>query len=536
MLHHGAFLCESNDIQSSCIDYGEDLIAVGNAMGSIYFYKLCSRATRITSGPCMLHVAAPANDKSLQVPLTFIKFSPCQNFIAVGTDSGTVLVCNLTDSTLNIKCRHDNHRGEAISALCWSADSSKLFSGCTGGFVIELILSDALSTSSMALNFASALLMGTKPTTLIYQCTEIVRQIECTFSKSCSCGSGDILLVSVAHQSLLFQLPKNKNVSPRFCDISLPAEAEEIANIERVEVKKRRASFDRLWCASCFCDSFASAEAHIKNKQEVRKMRHLTPEDKEVVRAAGIIVARYCESGIELVFCTVDGEVIRTFKLITPFSYKGGDDDMESYHRGVRGVRYLRTFITTDLYNKYMTLITANNSIMLINLQDMSYDHLLGHYDYSVHAAVSSHGKLLVLYRNVEVNMIMIDLLECILPSRSNEPSRIFDSRLYLAFSILKQRMRSRWKMRRQRGIEADKLCHTYRNDRINNDLFSYHTPDQSSEAEKFITVTSEFGTASSHMGDQPLSSEGNHCSRLISYRRLSDKEEARSILMKRYI
>jgi hypothetical protein len=522
MLHHGAFLCESKDSRFSCIDYGKDLIAVGNAKGSIYFYKLCSKATRIRSGPCMLHVAAPANDKSLQAPLTLIKFSPCQTYIAVGTASGTVLVCNLTDSNLNIKCRHDNHCGKAISALCWSADSSKLFSGCIGGLVIELILTEALSASSMALNFVSALLNGTngrKPTTLICECKEIVRQIECTFSESCSFGSGDILLVSVAHHSLLFQLPKNRNMSPRFSDISLHAEVEEFATTEMVEGKKESAHFDRLWCASCFYDSFVSTEG-----QKIGNVKH---EDNEEVIAAGIIVAQYCESGIQLVYCTINGEVIRTFKLKVPFRDKVGDDGMENCHKGVR---YLRTFINSDLHNNHkhlMTLITANNSILLINLRDMSYDYLLGHYDYSVHAAVSSHGKLLVLYENVEVDMIMIDLLECLFSSGSKAPLRIFDSRLYLAFTIFKQY----WKLRRQREIEADKLCSTYRNDRTIHDSFSYYEPNQSFKAETFIPATSEFGSIIGHMVDKPFFSDADHCSRTVFCRRLSDIKEAESII-----
>ena len=213
MLYHGALICsESSETRISCVDYNSNWVAVGNARGAIFFYRLLSKATRLRP-ELALHVAPPANDKTLNVTLTCIRFSRCQTYLAVGTALGGVLVFNLRDkSRLDIKCQHDDHRGEAISALCWSSDSSKLFSGCIGGTVIEFIITEstsdwgrtATSTSAMALNFASALLMGKKNNTLICNCEEIVRQIECSHSDSCSCGEADILLVSAARHILLF--------------------------------------------------------------------------------------------------------------------------------------------------------------------------------------------------------------------------------------------------------------------------------------------------------------------------------------------
>jgi hypothetical protein len=453
MLHHGAILCsESNETRFSCIDYAGDLIVAGNAHGAIFFYKLESRATRLRP-KLTLHVAPPANDKSLHVPLTCIRFSPCQRYLSVGTASGTVLVFNLTDSSrLDIKCHYDDHNGNAISSLCWSSNSSKLFSGCIGGAVIELILSDAITdkglslslTSAMALHFASALLMGRKATTLICQCEEIIRQIECTFSENCSCGCADVLLVSVAHHSLLFQLPIDKKLTPRFCDIVLNGKVvdDKSTTLIDVESKARDDHFDELWCAGCFCNSYLST-------RELDHQRSM-PLDFGQIRATGIMVAQSCESGIELVYCSIDGKVQQSFKLDGPYRTRKGD---ESWDRNL-GMRCLKSF-SGDAHKHLMTLITTDNSIMLINLQDMSCDYLLSHFDYSVHAAVPNGSRLSVLYHTEEV--VMADVLECLSPVSPKPPLKIFDSHLHLALSVMKEH----WKLQKLDERETDTVLLT---------------------------------------------------------------------------
>ena len=444
MLHHGALLSsESNDFRFSCIDYTGDLIAVGNARGAIFFYKVISKATRLRP-ELTLHVAPPPNDKSLNVTLTCIRFSPCQTYLAVGSASGTVLVFNLKDrSRLDIKSSHDDHRGKAISALCWSYDSSKLFSGCVGGVVIEFIFSEnasdwnssSSSTSAMALNFASALLMGKRSTTLICQCDEIIRQIECAFSDTCSCGSADVLLVSVAHHSLLFQLPINKNQGPRFCDIPIHThmKAPDEPNIEEIKGENH---FDNLWCASTFYYSNTSTGTN----------------NRPQIQATFIIVAQSCESGIQLVYSTLDGEVQETFQLKGPF--RARTDDGYGWESCCLGVRCLGTF-NSNMHKHLLTLVTADNSVMLINLQDMSCDYLLDHFDYSIHAAVPNNGKLLILYENILQEMMMTDLLEVVTPTSAAPPLKIFDSHLYLSVTYMKRCWLLR-KMESERERERD--------------------------------------------------------------------------------
>ena len=447
MLHHGALLSsESNDSRFSCIDYIGDLVAVGNARGAIFFYKVISKATRLRPD-LALHVAPPPNDRSLNVTLTCIRFSPCQTYLAVGTASGTVLVFNLKDrSKLDIKCYHDDHRGKAISALCWSHDSSKLFSGCIGGVVIEFIFSEnvsdwnssASSTSAMALNFASALLMGKKYTTLICQSEEIVRQIECAFSDTCSCGSADILLVSVAHHSLLFQLPINKNQAPRFCDIPLHTGTNlQTSNEQNTDGIARETHFDELWCASAFYNSYTSMG--VNNQPQIQ--------------ATSIIIAQSCESGIKLVYCTLDGEVQEHFQLKGP--YRARTDDGYGWESCCLGVRCLSSF-NSNLHKHLMTLVTADNSVMLINLQDMSCDYLLQHFDYSIHAAVPNNGRVLLLYENVDQEMMMTDLLEVLTPTSAVPPLNIFDSHLYLSVTYMKRCWLDRKRKREREGSEDE--------------------------------------------------------------------------------
>lgn len=446
MQYHGALICsQSNDARFSCIDYIGDLVALGNTRGAIFFYRVVSKATRSRT-ELALHVAPPANDKTLSVTLTCIRFSPCQSYLAVGTISGTVLVFSLKDKIrLDIKSHHDDHRGKAISALCWSHDSTKLFSGCIAGVVIEFLFSEAhsdwtsksTSTSAMALNFASALLLGKKNTTVICQSNEIIRQIECTYSESCSCGQADILLVSVGNHSMLFQLPIKKHIAPRFCDIpfqgiSLTETDEKLLDSENFE---NDAHFSELWCASCFSTFDTFERDHGTNRENIQQ--------------SGIIIARSSGTGIELIYSSLDGDLLRTFKLKGPYRVHGSDDSWDSC---CLGVRCLTSFGGAS-HNHLMTLITADNCVMLINLHDMSCDYLLTHFDYSVHAAVSYGGKLFVLYEVVQEEMMMTDLLECVTPSSATAPIEIFDSHLHLIFGFMKKN----W-LERRRFRELDRI------------------------------------------------------------------------------
>ena len=446
MQYHGALICsQSNDARFSCIDYIGDLVALGNTRGAIFFYRVVSKATRSRT-ELALHVAPPANDKTLSVTLTCIRFSPCQSYLAVGTISGTVLVFSLKDKIrLDIKSHHDDHRGKAISALCWSYDSTKLFSGCITGVVIEFLFSEAhsdwtsksTSTSAMALNFASALLLGKKNTTVICQSNEIIRQIECTYSESCSCGQADILLVSVGNHSMLFQLPIKKHIAPRFCDIpfqgiSLSETDEKLLDNENFENDEH---FSELWCASCFSTFDTFERDHGTNRENIQQ--------------SGIIIARSLGTGIELIYSSLDGDLLRTFKLKGPYRVHGSDDSWDSCCLGVRCL----TSYGGASHNHLMTLITADNCVMLINLHDMSCDYLLTHFDYSVHAAVSHGGKLFVLYEVVQEEMMMTDLLECVTPSSATAPIEIFDSHLHLIFGFMKKN----W-LERRRFRELDRI------------------------------------------------------------------------------
>ena len=520
MLHHGALICsESGDIRYSCIDYNGDLVAVGNARGAIYFYRLVSKTTRLRP-ELALHVAPPANDKSLNVTLTCIRFSACQTYLAVGTASGIVLVFNLKDKCrLDIKSHHDDHRGKAISALCWSHDSSKLFSGCIGGVVIEFIFSESVSdwnsksasTSSMALNFASALLLGKKNITLICQCEEIIRQIECTFSESCSTGAADILLVSVGHHSLLFQLPKKKALAPRFCDIPLleRSKYDESEKSQDVDENDIAARFDELWCASCFYNSYSQSEsAHTEQSSS---------SYSPLGTADGIIIAQSTETGIELIYSSLDGELLQSFKLTGPYKKHGDEGSWDSCCLGVRCL----TSFSSSSHKHLMSLITADNCVMLINLLDMSCDYLLNHFDYAVHAAVPKSGRLLILYEAIEQERMMADLIECFAPSTATLPLRIFDSHLHFSFSLLKKSWQRRKELERTREAESPALLLTptstssYMSDSGNS--FQYYEPDPDSDQPSNAIVGQENGNKSSRF-----------CTKI--FRSVSDLERARDV------
>ena len=461
MLHHGALL---SDRRFTCIDYAGDLVATGDARGSISFYRIVAKTTRLRP-ELTLQVIPPADDKLLHVPLTCIRFSPCCQYLSVGTALGCVLVFDLSvTSRLEIKCQHEElHQHKAISALCWSPDSSRLFSGCAGGSVVELLFSDPVIPSSsssagygsnadssatqLAFSFASALqsMIMKRPTQLICQCEEIIRQLECTFTEACSCGLADVLAVFVSHHSLIFQLPKVKHIKPRFCDIPVKrklkttdrrekqgAVSENNQTLEQEHIDDKEEDEedddesdeepkDELWCAGCFCNSYVTNDEY---------GRHVAAGG--LVRATGLFIAQQCQIdndddvndqerdndhsssskrprlGVELLYCAIDGQVQQSFKLTGPFRQRESDfhrrdsidanednvgslvqrdDDDDDNNLGRFAIRCLRSFNSSS-HKHLLVAVTADNSVLLINLQEMSCDYLLPQFDFTVHAAV----------------------------------------------------------------------------------------------------------------------------------------------------
>ena len=566
MLHHGVVVSsETNDtVRISCIDYSDDLLAVGNTRGAIHFYKLVAKYTRLRS-ESVLQVAPPAYDTSLNVPLTCIRFSHCSKYLSVGTVLGVVLVFDFGDSArLNIKYKHDDHSGRAISALCWSLDSTKLFSGCIGGSVIEFMInnkddnpSDQWSASQLAIQFANKFIMqsSSSTTTVICQCEEIIRHLDCSFSENSSCGPADLLLVSVAHHTLLFQLPKAKNSIPRFCDIDrdqvasnsgIPSTSNRFKS--RTEQKRKsdetknksfqpNTNVDEHWCSGCFSNSYVSYSktraTGIFLVQNTRKTDDnnlvLGDELKSIAKTEEILIES--QAIFEVLYCSINGEVQSKFPLKGPFrqrvaSYdviekenQGEVNDGSSEKIGTEishscmvqvsnkqvGIRSVRSF--SDTSHKHLLLaITSDNSLLLVNLQQMSCDFLLPQFDFSVHGVVpfapqksinypqnierfnnqrnndrnsysvgamnelelmasssrypvneehltTVNGKLLVFYEDAEADFMAVDVLETLCPSCVIPPIRIFDSHLHLAFSAMK----TTWKISRlNEEIEGD--------------------------------------------------------------------------------
>ena len=474
MLHHGALL---SDRRFTCIDYAGDLVATGDARGSISFYRIIAKTTRLRP-ELTLQVIPPADDKLLHVPLTCIRFSPCCQYLSAGTALGCVLVFDLSvTNRLEIKCQHEElHQHKAISALCWSPDSSRLFSGCAGGSVVELLFSDPVIPSSssssgygsnadssatqLAFSFASALqsMIMKRPTQLICQCEEIIRQLECTFTEACSCGLADVLAVFVSHHSLIFQLPKVKHIKPRFCDIpvkrklSTTKQATETKQVKHEEEGEEEEEEDddelkdELWCAGCFCNSYVTNDEH---------GRHASGgASGGLVRATGLFIAQQCQIdddddeenisnqahdnnhssssssssssnadsrtakkrsrlGVELLYCAIDGQVQQSFKLTGPFRQRDNDvhrgdvdhdrtdmneepskesllsqdEEDEEDNVGRFAIRCLRSFSSSS-HKHLLVAVTADNSVLLINLQEMCCDYLLPQFDFTVHAAV----------------------------------------------------------------------------------------------------------------------------------------------------
>ena len=120
-------------------------------LSSIKAAEAAEDAVLITDGLGQLHVL-PASGSTGAVTrsvgvCTAVRLSPSGLSLALGLADGWVRVFALR-SLLSVDSRpvepiasHRQHGDACIEHLCWSADSSKLYSGCRGGLVAEVLLS-----------------------------------------------------------------------------------------------------------------------------------------------------------------------------------------------------------------------------------------------------------------------------------------------------------------------------------------------------------------------------------------------------------
>ena len=212
---------DSNRI--TCVDTSGSLVAAGTVQGDVVIYRLQPSTLGGGRSNCyskkIMQVRPPRDEaalgKGLQ-QLTCVAISPANDFIAIGSVAGLVVVLDWHDrsdgsSNLNIFYDHREHGGYAITALKWSMnrDNLKLFSGCEAGFVNELNISSILKQQYNPNAIMSLIsLLSNKPITSVCKTPLAIEAIDCSLSpSSISNGATDLLLVCSAGQLLLFSLP-----------------------------------------------------------------------------------------------------------------------------------------------------------------------------------------------------------------------------------------------------------------------------------------------------------------------------------------
>ncbi len=180
----------------------KELLAAGTQTGSIIFFRIKSHLSHEENekesdkqtgqdkhfhpfrsyGTIVRVINPPQRERVLNVAITILKFSPCCRYLSVGLQNGIVIVFQVNNlDNIHILHQHTEHKGQAITSLCWSIDSCKLFSGSQMGLLVELNLADNPAMDMMS--FAASI-FGLSNTLLIGDCRSMVSSIDYYFSPS----------------------------------------------------------------------------------------------------------------------------------------------------------------------------------------------------------------------------------------------------------------------------------------------------------------------------------------------------------------
>lgn len=207
---------DKNNLPTS-VFYKNNVIVAGYKNGYIDFfclnlYKLHPYAELVK------RICPPSQDKGLQVPLSCLSISQCFKFLAVGTVSGMILVFEISEETvMKIVHEHEMHKGNQITSLTWSLDSSILYSGCSGGLIVELKCK--LSFTSQPLSFATSALFGNKSTSIIFKNKSPIYSLESSIIDT-NIGLVTLVIFICETHCYLLQIPHSTLHSVQLVDLS----------------------------------------------------------------------------------------------------------------------------------------------------------------------------------------------------------------------------------------------------------------------------------------------------------------------------
>lgn len=275
MLHLGTILESPREWRYSAIDFIEDADAfvVGTTLGSLYFYRLHDNGSIELIRPKV----APDTGENEKSAITCLKASPCGKLLAFGNAQGFVYVFELNLPGLCYNKHHEAHKGAQIQALAWRFDSCALFSGCSGGVVIEFSVALAKNLSSGNKDFGAGFLelfgAGKDTKRRLCTCAKPVHDLSCSVDIF---TSEDLLLVSSDSHAFLFRIPRNSEwTDPNSFSMR------EVSDANLSNSSKQ----DKLWTESLGIPCGASFISNITGREDRREFQKF---------AKRIVVFRKC--------------------------------------------------------------------------------------------------------------------------------------------------------------------------------------------------------------------------------------------------
>ena len=206
---------EIADDTISCVDVYRNTIAIGTLSGNILFSDLHLLGARYKA---MVHKTVGRTDDSAHfAPANALKYSPCGEYLAMGTIKGDVMVLQVSNGSLNGALRilylDCPHPGGSILNLAWSFDSHRLYSCCTLGLLHEHE-NRSISSSWQIFSFAASVL-GTSQDRVIGSFSQPITQLGCTyFTTPNGTQKTDVICVSVSDGVYLCYSLRNQNTTP----------------------------------------------------------------------------------------------------------------------------------------------------------------------------------------------------------------------------------------------------------------------------------------------------------------------------------
>lgn len=469
MIHHGdifpSFSSRSNVFTRrtvSAIDLCDDLVAIGSQDGNIELLLLTPLETR-QHVTVLAHIILPASisdglnhnvseysrreHNKHNKAISCIRISSCQCKLAFGTALGEIFVFDIENiHASRLIGSHNDHKGFAVTGLCWSPNTDLLFSGCSSGRVVEWKPEKSKYEETISFGWAKSIL-GFRSGNVLYLSSSAISKIEIaiksgsiheneSYDYQSSLLKSYLLLISTGNQTILLDIQRNYLGNGKWDSV-----VNKTVNIGPSIAGTLSSA------ASAFSYSLSTTN--------------------KVSRASGFISCRKGDSsGPEFLFCDIEGEHYQTFNLkfisnqlteqVTGSSYSHiynskhlshGSSLSESSKSIVPfGFKYAMSSDVSG-YKNLLFVITDNKQLCVIDKVQLVIQFFPFFNESAIVESIAiSRNKLLVLSRDEsndqDVGSIHISLYEMISQSLISLPIIIFNSSVYRAIVQIQRQWR----------------------------------------------------------------------------------------------